>query len=128
MDFSSHCQSSKSVLAVADLKVECATHRVERAGQRIKLADREFAVLEYLMHNTGRCVTRSMIIKHVWNRTIDTTTNLVDVYVNYLRRKIDDGHARKLIHTVRGVGYELSCPTRSPHRAHCLGATTSVRL
>ncbi|MGA8762771.1 MAG: winged helix-turn-helix domain-containing protein, partial [Candidatus Sulfotelmatobacter sp.] len=71
---------------------------------------KEFALLEYLMRNAGRRVTRAMIIEHVWNLTFDTTTNVVDVYINYLRRKIDDGHPRKLIHTVRGVGYELSAP------------------
>jgi DNA-binding response OmpR family regulator len=61
-----------------------------------------------LMRNAGRSVTRSMIIEHVWNLTFDTTTNVVDVYINYLRRKIDDGHPVKLIRTVRGVGYELN--------------------
>jgi DNA-binding response OmpR family regulator len=66
------------------------------------------------MLNLGRRVTRSMIIEHVWNLTFDTTTNVVDVYINYLRRKIDDGHALKLIHTVRGVGYELSAPAELP--------------
>jgi DNA-binding response OmpR family regulator len=59
------------------------------------------------MRNAGRQVSRAMIIEHVWNLTFDTTTNVVDVYINYLRRKVDDGHPRKLIHTVRGVGYEL---------------------
>ena len=66
--------------------------------------------VEYLMRHTGRNVTRSMIIEHVWNLTFDTTTNVVDVYINYLRRKIDDGHAVKLIQTVRGVGYALRAP------------------
>jgi two-component system copper resistance phosphate regulon response regulator CusR len=83
---------------------------VERAGRRIDLTAKEFSLLEYLMLNLGRRVTRSMIIEHVWNLTFDTTTNVVDVYINYLRRKIDDGHPAKLIHTVRGVGYELSGP------------------
>jgi DNA-binding response OmpR family regulator len=81
---------------------------VERAGRRVDLTTKEFALLEYLMRNAGRKVTRAMIIEHVWNLTFDTTTNVVDVYINYLRRKVDDGHPRKLIHTVRGVGYELS--------------------
>src|SRR5260370_1106160 len=79
-----------------------------RAGERIDVATKEFALLEYLMRNAGSCVTSAMIIEHVWNLTFDTTTNVVDVYINYLRRKVDDGHATKLIHTVRGVGYELS--------------------
>lgn len=102
---------SESVLTVADLKLDRIEHLVERAGRRIDLTTKEFALLEYLMRNAGRRVTRSMIIEHVWNLTFDTTTNVVDVYINYLRRKIDDGHSLKLIHTVRGVGYELSAPT-----------------
>ncbi|HUI38992.1 MAG TPA: response regulator transcription factor [Candidatus Nitrosotalea sp.] len=101
---------SESVLEIADLKLDRVEHRVERAGSRIELTTREFALLEYLMRNAGRRVTRSMIIEHVWNLTFDTTTNVVDVYINYLRRKVDDGHPLKLIHTVRGVGYELSSP------------------
>lgn len=98
---------SESVLTVADLKLDRVQHLVERAGRRIDLTAKEFSLLEYLMRNAGRSVTRSMILEHVWNLTFDTTTNLVDVYINYARRKIDDGHAVKLIHTVRGVGYEL---------------------
>ena len=105
---------SESVLAVADLKLDRVEHRVERAGRRIELTPKEFSLLEYLMRNAGRKVTRSMIIEHVWNLTFDTTTNVVDVYINYLRRKIDDGYAVKLIHTVRGVGYELSAPAAVP--------------
>jgi|SRR3974390_732792 len=105
---------SESVLTVADLKLDRVEHLVERAGQRIELTTKEFALLEYLMRNAGRKVTRSMIIEHVWNLTFDTTTNVVDVYINYLRRKVDDGHATKLIHTVRGVGYELSGPAPVP--------------
>ncbi len=101
---------SESVLTAADLKLDRVGRLVERAGRRIDLTTKEFALLEYLMRNAGRRVTRSMIIEHVWNLTFDTTTNVVDVYINYLRRKIDDGHPVKLIHTVRGVGYELSAP------------------
>jgi DNA-binding response OmpR family regulator len=74
---------SESVLAVADLKLDRVERRVERAGLRIELTTREFALLEYLMRNAGRRVTRSMIIEHVWNLTFDTTTNVVDVYINY---------------------------------------------
>jgi len=98
---------SESILTVADLKLDRVERRVERAGQRIDLTTKEFSLLEFLMRNAGRKVTRSMIIEHVWNLTFDTTTNVVDVYINYLRRKVDDGHPSKLIHTVRGVGYEL---------------------
>jgi two-component system copper resistance phosphate regulon response regulator CusR len=99
---------SESVLSMEDLKLDRVERRVERSGRRIELTGKEFALLEYLMRNAGRRVTRAMIIEHVWNLTFDTTTNVVDVYINYLRRKVDDGHPRKLIHTVRGVGYELS--------------------
>jgi DNA-binding response OmpR family regulator len=102
------------VLLAADLRLDRVQRLVERAGLRIELTSKEFSLLEYLMLNLGRQVTRSMIIEHVWNLTFDTTTNVVDVYINYLRRKIDDGHALKLIHTVRGVGYELSSPAEVP--------------
>ena len=101
---------SESVLVVGDLKLDRVQRIVERSGKRIDLTVKEFALLEYLMHNAGRDVTRSMIIEHVWNLSFDTTTNVVDVYINYLRRKIDDGYPVKLIHTVRGVGYGLSAP------------------
>jgi DNA-binding response OmpR family regulator len=98
---------SESVLEVEDLKLDRVEHRAERAGRRIELTSKEFALLEYLMSNAGRQISRAMIIEHVWNLTFDTTTNVVDVYINYLRRKVDAEHPRKLIHTVRGVGYEL---------------------
>jgi two-component system copper resistance phosphate regulon response regulator CusR len=99
---------SESVLTVEDLKLDRVERRVERAGRRVELTSKEFALLEYMMRNAGRRVTRAMIIEHVWNLSFDTCTNVVDVYVNYLRRKIDDGFALRLIHTIRGVGYELS--------------------
>jgi len=93
---------------VADLKLDRVERRVERGGRRIELTSKEFALLEYMMRNAGRRVTRAMIIEHVWNLSFDTSTNIVDVYVNYLRRKMDKDFASPLIHTVRGVGYELS--------------------
>ena len=105
---------SESVLLAGDLKLDRVQRLVERSGRRIDLTGKEFSLLEYLLLNSGRKVTRSMIIEHVWNLTFDTTTNVVDVYINYLRRKIDDGHPIKLIHTVRGVGYELSAPAEAP--------------
>jgi DNA-binding winged helix-turn-helix (wHTH) protein len=97
-----------SVLSVADLKIDRVERRVERAGKRIDLTSKEFGLLEYLMLSAGRRVTRVMIIEHVWNLSFDTSTNVIDVYVNYLRRKVDDGHGKRLIHTVGGVGYELT--------------------
>jgi len=98
---------SESILAVRDLRLDRVERRVERSGRRIDLTTKEFALLEYLMRNAGRRLTRAMIIEHVWNLTFDSTTNVVDVYINSLRRKVDDGFSPALIHTVRGVGYEL---------------------
>src|SRR5580658_10086842 len=115
---------SESVLAIEDLKLDRVERRVERAGRRVDLTTKEFALLEYLRRNAGRKVTRAMIIEHVWNLAFDTTTNVVDVYINYLRRKVDDGHPVKLIHTARGVGYELSTPTGAEAR---LAGTSEVR-
>lgn len=102
---------TESVLTVEDLKLDRVERRVTRGSRAIELTSKEFALLEYLMRNAGRRVTRAMIIEHVWNLSFDSATNLVDVYVAYLRRKVDDGSPRKLIHTIRGVGYELSGPT-----------------
>ncbi len=99
---------AESTLVVDDLTLDRVERRVERCGRRVELTSKEFALLEYLMRNAGRRITRNMIIEHVWNLSFDTATNVVDVYINYLRRKVDDGFPRKLIHTVRGVGYELS--------------------
>ena len=97
-----------TVLRVADLELDRVARTVERGGKFIELTSKEFALLEYLMRNAGRRVTRAMIVEHVWNLSFDTTTNIVDVYINYLRKKIDSGNSQRLIHTVRGVGYELS--------------------
>lgn len=99
---------SESVLTVRDLNLDRVERKVERAGRPIELTTKEFALLEYMMRNAGRRLTRAMIIEHVWNLTFDSTTNVVDVYINYLRRKVDDGFQTPLIHTVRGVGYQLS--------------------
>ena len=95
------------VLRVGDLELDRAERLVRRAGRRIDLTPREFALLEYLMRNAGRAVTRAMIIEHVWNFSFDTMTNVVDVYINYLRKKVDQDFDQKLIRTVRNVGYEL---------------------
>ncbi len=95
------------ILQVGDLEMNRAERIVTRAGRRIDLTPKEFTLLEYLLRNDGRCVTRAMIIEHVWNFSFDTMTNVVDVYINYLRKKMDEGFKSKLIHTVRGVGYQL---------------------
>ncbi len=92
---------------IEDLELNRLERRVTRAGKLIELTPKEFSLLEYLMRNTGRCVTRAMIIEHVWNLSFDTMTNVVDVYINYLRKKVDEGFEPKLIHTIRGVGYQL---------------------
>jgi len=81
---------------------------VTRAGKPIKLTQREYAVLEYLMRNAGRTVTRTMVVEHVWNLGFEGLTNIVDVYVNYLRVKVDGGFDQPLIHTTRGIGYLLA--------------------
>ena len=99
---------------VADLELDRVERKVERAGKRIELTSKEFALLEYLMRNAGRRITRAMIVEHVWNLSFDTTTNIVDVYINYLRKKVDGEYAPHLIHTVRGVGYEMSCHAGAP--------------
>ena len=96
-----------SVLQVDDLILNPATRDVTRGGQRLELTAKEYALLEYFMRNTGRVLTRPMIAEHVWNLDFDTFTNVIDVYVNYLRNKVDKGRPRKLIQTVRGSGYVL---------------------
>ena len=100
-------QPAEVKLRVADLEMDRVERRITRAGRNIELTPREFTFLEYLMRNAGRCVTRAMIIEHVWNFSFDTMTNVVDVYINYLRKKIDEGFTPKLIHTIRGSGYQL---------------------
>ena len=101
--------TTETVLKIADLELDRIERTVRRAGKRIELTSKEFGLLEYLLRNSGHRITRSMIVEHVWNLSFDTGTNVVDVYINHLRKKIDDGFSMKLIHTVRGVGYELRC-------------------
>jgi two-component system, OmpR family, copper resistance phosphate regulon response regulator CusR len=97
----------QAYLKVADLELDYMQRTVHRGGRVIELTPKEFALLEYLMRNPGQHITRNMIIEHVWKLSPDTMTNVVDVYVNYLRKKIDEGAKVKLIRTVRGVGYEF---------------------
>jgi heavy metal response regulator len=94
-------------LQVDDLVLDLLTHKVTRAGKEIVLTPKEYALLEYLMRNAGRVITRTMIAEHVWDINFDTFTNVIDVYINYLRNKIDRNYKKKLIHTVRGTGYIL---------------------
>ena len=95
------------VLRFADLTLDPARRTVLRGGKKIDLTTKEYALLDYFLRNPGRVLTRTMIADHVWDYDFDTMTNIIDVYVNYLRRKIDSDREHKLIHTVRGVGYVL---------------------
>lgn len=100
-------QHQATRLAVDDLVLDTATHTVTRAGEAIPLSVKEYALLEYLMRNAGSVVTRTMISEHVWDISFETFTNVIDVYISYLRNKIDRGRPRALIQTVRGRGYTL---------------------
>jgi two-component system copper resistance phosphate regulon response regulator CusR len=97
-----------NVLRVADLELDRVSHTVKRAGASVRLTAKEYALLEYLAQNAGRVLSRTMIIEHVWDQSFEGLTNIVDVYVRQLRIKIDEPHERKLIRTVRSVGYSLS--------------------
>lgn len=97
-------------LQIADLTLDPAQRLVTRGGQKIELTAREYTLMHYFMRNSGRVLTRTMIAEHVWDYNFDSGTNVIDVYVNYLRKKIDAGHEPKLLHTVRGVGYVLKVP------------------
>ena len=97
----------KTRFQVDDLVLDTITHTVSRGESEIQLSVKEYSLLEYLMRNTGSVVTRTMIAEHVWDINFDTFTNVIDVYISYLRNKIDRGHDIKLIHTVRGRGYVL---------------------
>jgi two-component system, OmpR family, response regulator len=99
-----------AVLAIADLRLDPSTRTVTRANRTIELTAREYALLEYFLRNAGRVLSRALIAQHVWGVSFDTFTNVIDVYVNYLRRKIDADFEPKLIHTVRGAGYVLRGP------------------
>jgi len=97
-----------SSLHVADLELDRLSQQVRRAGKKIELTSKEYSLLEYLAANAGRVLSRTMIIEHVWDQSFEGLTNIVDVYVRHLREKVDDPHEKKLIRTVRGVGYCLS--------------------
>lgn len=94
-------------LQVADLVMEPASHKVTRGNKEITLTPKEYSLLEFLMHNKGRVVTRTTLIEHVWDMHFDSDTNLVDVFMSYLRKKIEPRDKSRLIHSVRGVGYIL---------------------
>jgi len=96
------------VLTVGDLVLDRAAHQVRRGGHSVELTSREFALLEYLMANAGRVLSRTMIVETVWDQSFEGLTNIVDVYIRQLRRKIDDDAEVKLLRTVRGVGYSIN--------------------
>ena len=96
-----------NVLRIADLEIDRLTHQVRRGGDPIKLTAKEYSLVEYLAINTGRVVSRSMIVEHVWDQSFEGLTNIVDVYVRQLRAKLDEPYKLRLIHTARGAGYYL---------------------
>jgi len=98
---------AKTNIKIADLEIDLISHKVKRGGKEIPLTVKEFALLEFLAYRAGSIVTRNMISEHVWDINFDTGTNVIDVYVNYLRKKIDSNSDKKLIHTIRGRGYML---------------------
>jgi two-component system copper resistance phosphate regulon response regulator CusR len=98
---------ARAILQIGDLELDRVSHNVRRGGQNIDLSPKEFALLEYLMRYEGQPVSRSVIVEKVWKLNHDTMTNVVDVYINYLRRKVDSGYGHTLIRTIRGIGYQI---------------------
>jgi DNA-binding response OmpR family regulator len=96
-----------STLRIGDLELDRLTQQVKRTGRRVELTAKEYSLLEYLMQNEDRVLSRNMIIEHVWDQSFDGVTNIVDVYVRHLRSKVDDGNPMKMIRTVRGTGYVI---------------------
>ena len=99
--------SASSLLSIGDLSLDLNSHQVFREGKELSLSSKEFALLRYLMMNQGRILSRDQIEQHIWNYDYAGSSNMVDVYIRYLRKKIDDPFEKKLIHTVRGAGYVL---------------------
>ena len=110
-------QPTPERLQVGDLALDCIRRKVTRANENIELAPKEFSILEYMMRNRGRPLSRTMIVEHVWDMDYDGLTNIVDVYIRHLRSKIDDKFPVKMIHTVRGIGYMLDAPEKAGRRA-----------
>jgi DNA-binding response OmpR family regulator len=96
------------VLTVGDLTLDRPAHEVKRSGRTVELTAREFALLDYLMTNAGRVLSRTMIVENVWDQSFEGLTNIVDVYIRQLRKKIDEGSPIKLLRTIRGVGYSIN--------------------
>ena len=95
----------QTTLEIADLTLDLVSHKVIRENHDIELTGKEYSLLEYFLRNQGKVLTRTMIAEHVWDYNFDTFTNVIDVYVNHLRKKIDKNYSQKLLHTLRGVGY-----------------------
>jgi two-component system copper resistance phosphate regulon response regulator CusR len=110
-------QPTPEKLQVADLTLDCIRRKVTRGSDGIDLAPKEFGILEYMMRNRGRPLSRTMIVEHVWDMDYDGLTNIVDVYIRHLRSKIDDRFPQKLIQTVRGIGYMIDVPDKQAERA-----------
>jgi heavy metal response regulator len=98
---------TKTTLEIADLTLDLVSHKVSRGTEEIELTGKEYSLLEYFMRNQEKVLTRTMIAEHVWDYNFDTFTNVIDVYVNHLRKKIDKNFPAKLLHTLRGVGYVM---------------------
>lgn len=102
-----HAIEKAQPIQIHDLVIDPVTRKVTRAGKEIELTTKEYGLLEYMARNKNRILTRTMIAENVWDYQFDSLTNIIDVYINYLRKKIDKDHQKKLIHTVRGVGYMI---------------------
>ena len=100
-------EKSATTLTIADLTLDLVARKVIRSGKLIDLTSKEFSLLEYFIRNKNKTLNRSTITEHIWNYNFDTGTNIIDVYINHLRTKIDGGFQTKLLHTIRGVGYVL---------------------
>ncbi|PIQ99439.1 MAG: DNA-binding response regulator [Nitrospinae bacterium CG11_big_fil_rev_8_21_14_0_20_45_15] len=100
-------KETKTTLTLGDLTLDLVSHKVKRGDEDIELTSKEYSLLEYFMRNPGKVLTRTMIAEHVWDYNFDTFTNVIDVYINHLRKKIDKNFSKKLLHTMRGVGYVM---------------------
>jgi DNA-binding response OmpR family regulator len=118
---------AEPVLRADDLELDRLARTVRRGGRKIELTPKEYGLLEFLMAHKGQRVTRPMIIQSVWNFTGDTMTNVVDVYINYLRKKIDAGSEKRLIRTIRGVGYELAVESAARAEKSAVAAGSAAR-
>ena len=110
-------QPTPERLQVGELILDCIRRKVTRSNENVELAPKEFSILEYMMRNRGRPLSRTMIVEHVWDMDYDGLTNIVDVYIRHLRSKIDDKWPLKMIQTVRGIGYMLDAPERAAEKA-----------